>query len=95
MEKFVNAGKGRGFIYVSMGSSVKASNMPEELRLLFLSVFRSLPYQILWKWESVGITQTFNLPENVLLRHWFPQQDLLGNILVQITLKRKNNFSNK
>lgn len=78
MEDFINAGNGNGFIYVSMGSSVKASNMPEELRMLFLSVFRSLPYQILWKWESVGIAPIFDLPRNVLLSQWFPQQDLLG-----------------
>lgn len=62
-----------------MGSSVKAANMPEKLRMLFVNVFRNLPYQILWKWESTGLTQNLDLPENVMLSHWFPQQDLLGN----------------
>lgn len=76
LEEFINEGGESGFIYVSMGSSVKADNMPEYLRRLFLRVFEQLPYRVLWKWES---TMT-DVPDNVWLSRWLPQQDLLGKI---------------
>ena len=60
-----------------MGSSVRATNMPELLRLLFLRVFAQLPYQVLWKWEF-GPESMPDLPPNVRLERWLPQQDLLG-----------------
>lgn len=60
-----------------MGSSVKAVNMPEHLRQLFIQTFAQLPYQVLWKWEGTmaGIS---DMPSNVKLSRWLPQQDILG-----------------
>ncbi|XP_067011774.2 UDP-glucosyltransferase 2 [Anabrus simplex] len=78
LDDFIKAGGDHGFIYVSMGSSVKASNMPEYLRVLFVQVFSQLPYQVLWKWEA-GETDMSDLPPNVMLSRWLPQQDLLGH----------------
>ncbi|XP_052126654.1 UDP-glucosyltransferase 2-like [Frankliniella occidentalis] len=78
LDDFVRGGKGNGFIFVSMGSSVRATNMPELLRLLFLRVFAQLPYQVLWKWEF-GSESMPDLPPNVRLERWLPQQDLLGH----------------
>lgn len=66
-----------GFIYVSMGSSVKASNMPEHLRRLMVQTFAQLPYRVLWKWEG-GSADMPDLPPNVKLSRWLPQQDVLG-----------------
>lgn len=60
---------------MSMGSSVKTFNFPEYLRLLFVKVFSQLPYQVLWKWEEDDMP---DLPKNVKLGRWLPQQDLLG-----------------
>ncbi|KAJ6636074.1 Nischarin, partial [Pseudolycoriella hygida] len=78
LEDFISASGDTGFIYVSMGSSVKAANMPEHLRLLFINTFAQLPYQILWKWEGPmnGATE---IPPNVKLSRWLPQQDILGH----------------
>lgn len=59
---------------MSMGSAVKASNMPEKLRRLLLRVFEQLPYRVLWKWEAL----IDDLPENVKTGRWLPQQDILG-----------------
>ncbi|XP_012223775.2 UDP-glucosyltransferase 2-like [Linepithema humile] len=66
----------RGFVFVSMGSSVRASGMPEALRQIFVAVFSTLPYNVVWKWESGKIK---DLPANVRTAAWWPQQELLGH----------------
>lgn len=76
LEDFINLGGDRGFILMSMGSSVRTFNFPEYLRLLFVKVFAQLPYQVLWKWEEEDMP---DLPNNVKLGRWLPQQDLLGH----------------
>lgn len=75
LEAFIQKGGDLGFVYVSMGSAVKADNMPEQAKRLFLQVFEQLPYQVLWKWES----EMDDLPENVMISKWLPQQDILGH----------------
>ncbi|KAK5643370.1 hypothetical protein RI129_007215 [Pyrocoelia pectoralis] len=77
LEEFISGSGDAGFIYVSMGSSVKAANMPEYLRRLFLRVFQQLPQRVLWKWEANDDMP--DLPPNVKLGKWLPQQDLLGH----------------
>ncbi|CAK9806836.1 UDP-glucosyltransferase 2 [Anthophora plagiata] len=66
----------RGFIFVSMGSSVRASDMPEALRQIFVAAFATLPYNVVWKWEGVKIK---DLPSNIRTAAWWPQQELLGH----------------
>lgn len=61
-----------------MGSSVKAANMPVYLRKMLMIVFRKLPQRVLWKYEDEGDLP--ELPSNVKLGKWLPQQDILGNI---------------
>jgi len=78
LEEFVRGGLGTGFIFVSMGSSVKAANMPEILRVQLVRAFAQLPYQVLWKWEE---PEGATLPPNVRLERWLPQQDLLGTLM--------------
>lgn len=77
MEDFITGAGDFGFIYVSMGSSVKAANMPENLRKLLVNTFAKLPYRVLWKYES-SIIQN-DLPPNVKISRWLPQQDILGH----------------
>lgn len=66
----------KGFIFVSMGSSVRASGMPDSLREMFIGAFATLPYNVIWKWEGGKID---NLPSNVKIGSWWPQQELLGH----------------
>ncbi|KAG9430925.1 UDP-glucuronosyltransferase 2C1 [Apis mellifera carnica] len=66
----------RGFIFVSMGSSVRASGMPEALRQIFVAAFATLPCNVVWKWEGMKIK---DLPSNVRTAAWWPQQELLGH----------------
>lgn len=79
LEDFIAGAGESGFIYISMGSSVKAANMPEELRRLLLKTFSQLPYRVLWKWEASSKDMA-DLPPNVRLGRWLPQQDILGDI---------------
>ncbi|XP_050299754.1 UDP-glycosyltransferase UGT5 isoform X2 [Anthonomus grandis grandis] len=76
LENFIDDSGDAGFIYFSMGSSVKASNMPEYFRALLMIVFRNLPQRVLWKYEDDDI---HDLPSNVMLGKWLPQQDILGH----------------
>lgn len=73
----MSSGNNAGFIYVSMGSSVKAANMPDNLRQLLINTFARLPYRVLWKYESNLIQN--DLPPNVKISRWLPQQDILGH----------------
>jgi len=58
--------------------------MSEKKRKIFLNVFSKLKQQVIWKWESETM---LDLPKNVKLSKWLPQQDLLGhpNIKMFIT----------
>lgn len=78
LEDFISASGDAGFIYVSMGSSVKAVNMPEHLRQLLIQTFAQLPYQVLWKYEGAMVGMTSDMPPNVKTSRWLPQQDILG-----------------
>jgi ceramide galactosyltransferase len=60
-----------------MGSSVKENNMPDGLRQLFMNTFARLPYRVLWKHDSTSKLE--DLPSNVKVSRWFPQQDILGH----------------
>lgn len=66
-----------GFIYVSMGSSVKAAKMPEHLRKLFIRTFAQIPYRVIWKYDG-STADMKDLPPNVKIGTWLPQQDILG-----------------
>jgi len=65
-----------GVIYVSFGSTVKPSLMNSERKQIFIDTFRKLNMPILWKWDEDNIA---DLPKNVMIKKWVPQQDLLAH----------------
>ncbi|CAL8084392.1 unnamed protein product [Orchesella dallaii] len=75
LEDFISKGKD-GFILFSMGSAIRGDMMPDSKRKMILDVFSKLKQQVLWKWESETMP---DLPKNVKLAKWLPQQDLLGH----------------
>jgi len=70
-------------IYFSLGSVAKSTDIPPEHKKALLAAFAKLPYKVLWKYE-----ETFSdLPKNILIKKWMPQQDVLAhpNVAVFIT----------
>ncbi|CAL8104470.1 unnamed protein product [Orchesella dallaii] len=76
LDDFLSKSGKDGFIFFSLGSIVKAKNMPEEHRKIFLNVFSRLKQRVIWKWETETMP---DLPPNVKLSKWLPQQDVLGH----------------
>lgn len=61
-------------IYMSLGSNVESSRLGENIVNNFLNVFKTLPFNVVWKWEANTMA---NKPDNVFIQKWLPQADLL------------------
>ena len=75
LEKFV-ADSENGFILFTLGSYIKGSSIPKKALQSFINIFAKLPQKIIWKWEDEAPE---DIPKNILLSKWLPQQDLLGH----------------
>ncbi len=66
-------------VFVSLGSAVASSTMPDSLRDIFFGTFEAFPHlRFLWRWtDDKNIPE--NTPNNVLLRNWFPQKYILAD----------------
>ena len=84
LQEFCDSTGKEGFILFSMGSFLQGSSMPEKYRQIFLNTFAKLKQKVLWKWETESME---DLPPNVRLIKWLPQQDVLShkNIRMFIT----------
>lgn len=65
-----------GVIYFSLGSFLKASTMPKDKLEILLKAFSKLKETVLFKFEDENLP---GKPENVIIRKWFPQSDILGH----------------
>ncbi|QED40646.1 EGT [Chrysodeixis includens nucleopolyhedrovirus] len=65
----------QGVVYVSFGSGIVTTDMDVEFRDMFLQVFASLPYNVLWKYDD--IIPISKLPTNVFTQAWFDQFEVL------------------
>lgn len=63
-----------GAVYFSLGSNLFGKTMPIERKRVIEQVLSELPFKILWKFEDV-----LDLPSNVKVMKWVPQQDVLSN----------------
>ncbi|XP_013189975.2 UDP-glucosyltransferase 2 [Amyelois transitella] len=72
-----------GLIFFSMGSNLKSKDFPEVLKKEFLQIFGGLKQTVLWKFEE----KLPNLPSNVHIVDWAPQQSILAhpNCIIFIT----------
>lgn len=66
-----------GVILFALGTNIKSSDFTPEKKEAVINTFRKLKQTILWKFE----TNITNLPENVIVRKWLPQMDILGKQL--------------
>ena len=79
-----------GAVYVSFGSVIKSSLMSKEKLDAFLETFRQIKYPVIWKWDADQIP---NLPSNVMLKKWLPQQDLLAHPNLKVFVTHGGLFS--
>lgn len=63
-----------GFIVFTLGSAI--SDMPEEITSTFLETFRQIPQKIIWRYTG---KLPVDVPENVKIMEWVPQNDLLAH----------------
>ncbi|XP_044259861.1 UDP-glycosyltransferase UGT5-like [Tribolium madens] len=70
-----------GVIYFSLGSNIKSSLMPVEVRQMLLTTFAKLKEEVLWKWEEDDLP---GKPPNVHIKKWVPQQDILAHPNVKL-----------
>ncbi|KOB76026.1 UDP-glycosyltransferase UGT40Q1 [Operophtera brumata] len=66
-----------GVIYFSLGTMMKGSTLPEELKRGFLRTFSGLKQTVIWKYEE----KLTDLPKNVYIVEWAPQQSILVPII--------------
>ncbi|KAM7380755.1 hypothetical protein PAMP_004030 [Pampus punctatissimus] len=74
LKEFVDGSGDDGFIVFTLGSVV--SSMPEEKAKLFFEAFRQIPQRVVWRYTGVIPD---DLPKNVRLMKWLPQNDLLAH----------------
>ncbi|XP_030764393.1 UDP-glucuronosyltransferase 2C1-like isoform X3 [Sitophilus oryzae] len=82
LQEFLDNAKD-GAIYFSMGSNLKSKLMPAERKKMILNVLGRLKQKVIWKFEE----ELPGKPDNVLIKNWLPQQDILAhpNIKLFIT----------
>ncbi|ERL83794.1 UDP-glycosyltransferase UGT5-like [Dendroctonus ponderosae] len=70
-----------GVIYFSMGGNIKGSQMRKEKLEIFFNAFRKLKQKVIWKFE---VEKMPGFPDNVLMKSWLPQQDILAHPNVKL-----------
>ncbi|XP_055917568.1 UDP-glucosyltransferase 2 [Eupeodes corollae] len=83
LKEFIDNSK-NGVIYFSLGSYMKSTDMPPEKIQIILKAFSKVKQNVLWKYEDDSIK---NLPKNVMIKKWMPQNDILAhkNVILFIT----------
>lgn len=72
-----------GVIYFALGSNMRSDKLGNERLTNILEAFRKLPqYTILWKFESN--TLPVEVPKNVHIKAWMPQNDILAHPKVKL-----------
>lgn len=80
IENFITEAK-HGVIYFSMGSNLKSKDLPVAKKQEILSAFKNLKQRVLWKFEDTNLE---GKPDNVFIRDWFPQDDILAHKNVKL-----------
>uniref|UniRef100_A0AC35FGB6 Glucuronosyltransferase n=2 Tax=Panagrolaimus sp. PS1159 TaxID=55785 RepID=A0AC35FGB6_9BILA len=78
LQKFIDeANDEKGFILLSVGFTFQWKYAPRTVKLNILEAFHSLPeIKFIWQYDGEPIA---NLPKNIHIASWLPQQDLLGH----------------
>lgn len=77
MEEFI-ATVDKGVVLFALGTNIRSDMLGNEKIKLFLQVFAELPqYNFIWKFETK--TLPIEPTQNVLIRSWVPQSDVLAH----------------
>lgn len=67
-----------GLVFFSLGTNVRSDKLGVEKISMFLKAFSRLPqYTFLWKFETKELLE--DLPSNVKIQPWMPQNDILAH----------------
>lgn len=67
-------------VLISFGTIVLSSDMPDNFKTGVIQTFTSLPdTTFIWKYEDADGAKKLNIPENVILKKWIPQPELLAD----------------
>lgn len=70
-----------GVIYFSLGTNVKSSTIDPQTLKTLLETFSELPYDVLFKFDADNLSHK---PSNVVIKDWFPQQEILRHPNVKL-----------
>ncbi|KAK7079176.1 hypothetical protein SK128_001480 [Halocaridina rubra] len=79
LEDWINGAGEAGVIYFSLGTVALGTTLPPALRELFINAFGRLKQRVLWKLE-----EELHIADNILVRKWLPQQDILAHPRVKL-----------
>lgn len=82
LQEFLDAAE-EGVIYFSMGSYLNSAYIPTSKKYAMIKAFSQIRHKVLWKVEDWSVS---DLPENVKMQKWLPQQDILGRNSVETIL---------
>lgn len=75
MEDFINSGT-NGFMYLSFGTVADFTQFPEHIQRNFISALYKFP-EMKFVWKSQSDIKVKELPKNVFITKWAPQQTIL------------------
>ncbi|XP_042887613.1 UDP-glycosyltransferase UGT5-like [Penaeus japonicus] len=83
LESWISGAGSEGVVYFSLGTVAQGHSMPKKYRDMFVEAFKKIKQRVIWKYE----VELEGISDNVLMRKWLPQQDILAhpNVKVFIT----------
>ncbi|GAB6026751.1 hypothetical protein CHUAL_013256 [Chamberlinius hualienensis] len=82
LQTFIHGSGNDGFIVFSLGTVVKGRFMNDQFVTAFVEAFGQLKQRVIWKYEK----QLKNLPPNVMIVSWLPQQDLMAHPMCKLAI---------
>ena len=72
-----------GIILFSMGTVSNTTQMPEDMKQIFIDAFEHFPdYQFIWKVTKLEDVKLKPESKNIHLTTWVPQRSLLSKIII-------------